>query len=133
MTAAFNRVLKKLADQSTELIAQKEVAESAALAKSRFLAAASSGAAIIQLLAGCERMPDLIICDHRLRDNKTGGEVIQRLRDEFNSDIPALLITGDTAPERIQAILETGIPILHKPLEDWALKQAVTRLLQAVV
>jgi signal transduction histidine kinase/CheY-like chemotaxis protein len=92
--------------------------------------AASSGAAIIQLLAGCERMPDLIICDHRLRDNETGVEVIQRLRDEFNSDIPALLITGDTAPERIQAILETRIPILHKPLEDWALKQAVTRLLQ---
>ncbi len=94
--------------------------------------AASSGAAIIQLLAGCERMPDLIICDHRLRDNETGVEVIQRLRDEFNSDIPALLITGDTAPERIQAILETGIPMLHKPLEDWALKQAVTRLLATV-
>jgi two-component system, sensor histidine kinase len=52
----------------------------------------------IRQLSSCEQRPDLIICDYRLRDGENGIRVIERLRSEYNEAIPAMLITGDTAP-----------------------------------
>jgi CheY-like chemotaxis protein len=75
----------------------------------------------------CEsrRAPDLLICDYRLRGSETGVDVIESLRNEFNADIPAILLTGDTAPERIQKIGSTGLPVLHKPLHEEQLGEAI--------
>lgn len=91
---------------------------------------AASGAEILGLLGASARVPDAIVCDYRLRDNETGFDVVNALREEFNSDIPALLITGDTSPERIKQVLATGLPILHKPLQDHVLLAALARLLR---
>jgi signal transduction histidine kinase len=89
---------------------------------------AASGAEMVAALGACARVPDAIVCDHRLRGEETGVDAIATLRNEFNSDIPAVLITGDTAQDRIQAIQATGLPILHKPLPDHVLKAALLRL-----
>ena len=90
---------------------------------------ATSGAQAIEQLSLCDRAPDAIVCDHRLRGTETGVDVIAALRVEFNSDIPAVLITGDTSPQRIQSIVRTGIPVLNKPLQDHVLMDALLRLL----
>jgi CheY-like chemotaxis protein len=90
---------------------------------------AESGADAIKRLSQCDRAPDAIVCDHRLRDSETGVDVIAALRMEFNCDIPAILITGDTSPRRIQAIQATGIPVLHKPLQSQVLMDALLVLL----
>lgn len=90
---------------------------------------ATSGAEAIERLSQCERAPDAIVCDHRLRGTETGIDVIAAIRIEFNSDIPAVLVTGDTSPQRIQSILITGIPVLNKPLQDHVLMDALLRLL----
>lgn len=77
----------------------------------------------------CEsrRAPDLLICDYRLRGSETGVDVIESLRNEFNTDIPAILLTGDTAPERIRKIGSTGLPVLHKPLREEQLGEAIAQ------
>jgi CheY-like chemotaxis protein len=93
---------------------------------------AASGAEAIERLSLCERIPDAIVCDHRLRGTETGIDVIAAIRVEFNSDIPAVLVTGDTSPQRIQSILTTGIPVLNKPLQDHVLMDALLRLLNAL-
>lgn len=60
--------------------------------------------------------PDMIISDYRLREQSTGAEAIAALRAEFGDDLPALLITGDTAPERLREARASGVPLLHKPV-----------------
>ena len=62
-------------------------------------------------------MPDAIISDYRLREDKTGAQAITAIRNMYNTDIPALIITGDTAPERLKEAQATGIALLHKPVQ----------------
>ena len=90
---------------------------------------ATSGQEAVAQLSLSDRVPDVIVCDHRLQGTETGIDVIAAIRSEFNSDIPAVLITGDTSPQRIQSILTTGIPVLNKPLQDHVLMDALLRLL----
>ena len=63
--------------------------------------AAGSGEEVLARLVTYPLRPDLIICDYRLRANENGIAVIERLRSEYNEPIPALLMTGDTAPDRL--------------------------------
>ena len=56
----------------------------------------------MQRLAGRAERPDLLICDYRLRDGDNGAQVIRRLQGHFQADIPAMLVTGDTAPDQHQ-------------------------------
>jgi CheY-like chemotaxis protein len=60
--------------------------------------------------------PGLVISDYRLRELRTGAEAIAALRAEFGEKLPALLITGDTAPQRLREARATGVPLLHKPV-----------------
>jgi CheY-like chemotaxis protein len=89
----------------------------------------ASGAQAIAALADSTAAPDLLICDYRLRDGETGLDAIELLRSEFCIDIPALLVTGDTAPERLREIVASGLPVLHKPLQPETLHAALTALL----
>lgn len=61
--------------------------------------------------------PDIIIADFRLQNGKTGIEAISCLRETFKKDISAILLTGDTAPERLVEAKKSGLPILHKPIK----------------
>jgi len=88
---------------------------------------ADSGEAALERLSNSRRPPDLLICDYRLRGNETGIEVIDSLRSEFNTEIPAILLTGDTAPDRIQKIGASGLPVLHKPLREDELEDALAQ------
>jgi len=67
-------------------------------------------------------IPELIIADYRLRDDRTGGQAIDRLRREFGRSIPALIITGDTAPERLREAQASGDMLMHKPVPPGRLR-----------
>ena len=67
---------------------------------------------------------------HRLRDNEIGSAVIERLRNEYNDFIPGMLITGDTAPDRIKEAQASGYLLLHKPVANEVLHAAIARLMQ---
>jgi signal transduction histidine kinase len=90
---------------------------------------AGSGAEMQARIASCLAVPVLIICDYRLRAGENGIDVIQQLQAEFNADIPAMLITGDTAPERLREAQQSGFLLLHKPVPNSALRAAIGNLM----
>ncbi len=92
--------------------------------------AAGSSAELLKKLAVTGRVPDLVISDYRLREEENGITVIEDVRNEFNAEIPAFLITGDTGPERLREAAASGLPILHKPLNPAKLRTLMANLLR---
>jgi CheY-like chemotaxis protein len=68
------------------------------------------------LAAASMARPDIIVSDFRLRGQENGVEAIAAVRALAGAHIPALLITGDTAPERLREARASNIPVLHKPV-----------------
>jgi signal transduction histidine kinase/CheY-like chemotaxis protein len=73
--------------------------------------------------------PDLIIADYRLRELQTGVDAIRTVTDALQANIPGILITGDTAPERLQEAGRSGFKLLHKPVNAGQLRVVVNYLL----
>jgi len=92
---------------------------------------AGSATAMQAQLIDCYDKPDLIICDYRLRGDETGIMAIRRLAEAYNDDIPAMLITGDTAPDRISEAQASGYLLLHKPLSNSRLRAAIGQLMRS--
>ncbi|MBI5164094.1 MAG: PAS domain S-box protein, partial [Magnetospirillum sp.] len=88
------------------------------------LAAASEEEAMVKL-AGTRNRPSLILADYRLREGHTGTEAVAHIRDHFHFDIPSIIITGDTAPERLREAEASGLAILHKPIRPPVLREAL--------
>ncbi|WP_158817796.1 hybrid sensor histidine kinase/response regulator [Methylocapsa sp. S129] len=92
---------------------------------------AGSGDDMLAELAHSMHRPTLIICDYRLRAGEIGIEVIERLRSEYNDAIPAMLITGDTARDRLAEAQASGLLLLHKPVSNSKLRAAIANLIAA--
>jgi signal transduction histidine kinase/CheY-like chemotaxis protein len=88
---------------------------------------AGSGEEMLAKVVDCTQRPDLIISDYRLRDDN-GIAVIEQLQSEFNHAIPAMLLTGDTAPDRLAEARESGFVLLHKPLSEARLRAAMAAM-----
>jgi two-component system, sensor histidine kinase len=63
------------------------------------------------------RTPDFIIADLRLRGDRNGIDAIRELRAKLGDGIPAVLISGDTAPEQLRKVSSAGLTMMHKPLK----------------
>jgi CheY-like chemotaxis protein len=93
------------------------------------LTAGSGDEAVEALVKHPARAPDLLICDYRLREGETGIEVISRLHEELNNDVPAIIMTGDTAPDSIRATQASGHVLLHKPVKPLELQTTIQKLI----
>jgi signal transduction histidine kinase/DNA-binding NarL/FixJ family response regulator len=91
---------------------------------------AESDQAALADLAVDGRQPDLIVSDYRLADGYTGIEAVEHIRRAFRDPIPAFLITGDTAPERLREASASGLHLLHKPVDPMALRAILNQLLR---
>jgi CheY-like chemotaxis protein len=91
---------------------------------------AESEDAAMAKLAEHGRRPDLIISDYHLANGKVGFELIDRLRRACGAQIPAFLISGDTAPERLREASASGYYLLHKPILPITLRSVVSQLLK---
>lgn len=84
--------------------------------------AAGSGRNAIERLREQEQMPHLVTSGYRLEDGEAGidaiGTVVPGLRTRFGPDfrLPALLLSGDTAPAETDLMRQAGLPLLHKPV-----------------
>jgi two-component system, sensor histidine kinase len=58
---------------------------------------------------------DLIIADLRLKNGESGVDVVNRLREIWDS-VPALIISGETLSERLSQAKEAGLTVLQKPI-----------------
>jgi len=92
---------------------------------------ASSGDAILAALGEAATYPDLIIADYRLAREELGIDVVARVRQELGMPIPALLISGDSAPETLDALRRCGMEFLLKPVLPEELKAHALRLCAA--
>jgi two-component system, sensor histidine kinase len=81
-----------------------------------------------ELLRQQDASPDVLLSDYRLREGSTGIDAIRAIRTEFGA-VPAALITGDTAPDRLKEAAASGHELLHKPLNALRLKAVLCRML----
>jgi PAS domain S-box-containing protein len=79
----------------------------------------------IQMLTGRRQAPDILIADYRLRGICNGFQVISHVRQMFGQPIPGILISADTAPERIREAYNHGLTLLHKPIQPAELYAAI--------
>lgn len=72
---------------------------------------------------------DIMLVDYRLGNNLTGLDAVKEIRQHLSAQIPAVIITGDTAAEKIKEILEADAKLMHKPVSVDHLKSEMISLL----
>lgn len=91
--------------------------------------AASTAQAIQQIQ---QRRPDLLLADFRLRGSDSGLATIAAVQERWPG-VMAVLVSGDTAPDRLLEAQRAGIRLLHKPLPMAALQQELATVQQAML
>lgn len=84
---------------------------------------ASTGEEAVRQIIEYGSNPDVIISDYRLQNNETGGDAIAAVRAHCGSELPAIIVTGDIAPERLIEIDRLDMPVLHKPCSAKSLRK----------
>ncbi len=92
---------------------------------------AASTAEALACLSDPVHRPQLLLVDYRLQDGATGTEAIDRLQNALGTAVPAVLLTGDTAPDRLRQAQASGIPLLHKPVQPAKLRSLLRGYLSA--
>lgn len=69
-----------------------------------------------------------ILSDYRLGEND-GIYFIQKLREEFNEDIPACIVTADTSPKHLQLFDQLNIHVLYKPIQIQTIESFISQSL----
>ena len=75
--------------------------------------------------------PDVVLCDLRLADNLDGVTLLSAIRETLGGTLPAVLITGDTAADRLQLASGSGDPVMHKPVRPAQLRGMLRSILSA--
>lgn len=74
-------------------------------------------------------MPDLILADYRLDDDKDGLQLIAEICSAVGRVIPAVVISADQTEALREEATRRGHAILAKPVKPAALRALITRLL----
>ncbi len=72
--------------------------------------------------------PDILLADLRLRGTDSGFKTVVAIRHHLPR-LPALLISGDTAPDRLREAEQAQLQLLHKPVSTEVLIRAMARQL----
>lgn len=88
---------------------------------------AASAEVAIKKLVDWPHQPEVIVTDYRLHGRETGITAIEQIRNMLSIELPAIIITGDTAPERIQEAFRNGHPVLHKPVSSDLLRANIAQ------
>ena len=67
--------------------------------------------------------PDAILADYQLKHTKTGIESIMQIQKLIQSNIPAIIMTGDIHPGNITEVTKHNIPVLNKPVRPIQLRK----------
>jgi len=90
---------------------------------------AHSAVQAVQELQDGELVPELVLADLRLSDAETGVAAVELLRSVYGPAVRALIVTGDTGPERLREIKSSGLMVLHKPVQPLELERALRELM----
>jgi PAS domain S-box-containing protein len=86
-------------------------------------AAGSGEAALAQVEAGLA--PTLVVTDYRLPGSLSGIGAVEEIRRILGRPVPAVLLTGDTDPDRLRAARRADLKLLHKPYLADRLRQTI--------
>jgi signal transduction histidine kinase/ActR/RegA family two-component response regulator len=84
---------------------------------------AASMAQAVEIAQQLEKKPagkgklDALITDFRLRGDEDGIALAHMLRHTLGRPLPVLLVTGDTAPQRVRQAQASGLRVLYKPVK----------------
>jgi len=67
--------------------------------------------------------PDAILVDYELKHKKKGIESIMQIQKLIQSNIPAIIMTGDIQPENMTEVTKHNIPVLNKPVKPIQLRK----------
>jgi signal transduction histidine kinase/CheY-like chemotaxis protein len=92
--------------------------------------AAGDEAAALAAVADWPQPPDLVISDLRLREGRSGVDVLRAVARHYRQDpyrpaFARLLVTGETRSDRIGEIAASRIPVLFKPVSPQKLREAM--------
>ena len=65
------------------------------------------------------------IIDYRLSSGQDGIKLAGNLRNQLGRKLPILLVTGDTAPERVREAQHSGLKVLYKPVKIHVMVEAL--------
>ncbi|MEM7541263.1 MAG: ATP-binding protein [Pseudomonadota bacterium] len=74
------------------------------------------------------RVPDVVVSDFRLADGETGLDAISVLREHFDPELPALLISGDTDPHIRELAQRVNVTLLSKPVDAQELVNTIAKM-----
>ncbi len=84
----------------------------------------------IDLIKVEEIEPDFLLVDFRLPNYKNGVDLVSELRGLLGSEVPALVLTGDTGAESLNELKQSGLSFLNKPADPKQLKIKVVSILE---
>ena len=73
---------------------------------------------------------DFYVTDFRMPGELNGIELLNTIRRLRGAPIRALIVTGDTSMEQIDAFAAAGWPVLHKPIDPLQLLERMARMWQ---
>lgn len=74
---------------------------------------------------------DVVLMDFNLGPGPNGVEVLDRLAVQFSLALPALIMTGETSPDILEELGDSGYAWLQKPVSAEVVVDALARLLTA--
>jgi PAS domain S-box-containing protein len=81
------------------------------------VAMAESAPEASALIRHLDEMPQLLISDFHLLDGSTGVEAVSDIRDYFDKDIPAFIVSGDTSKIVKESRLLDNCTLMSKPVD----------------
>ncbi len=93
---------------------------------------ARSGHDVLDILDQIDMRPQVLLVDQRLGDGETGMQVIEKVRDEINDTVPAIIMTGEIGADGI-GLSAPDLSIIHKPVEPEHLHRMLRRIALASI
>jgi len=81
------------------------------------VATAASATEAKALIRHLDEQPELLISDFHLLDGSTGVEAVEAIREYFNAEIPAFIVSGDTSKVVKDSRLLDNCTLMSKPVD----------------
>ncbi len=93
----------------------------------RVITAKSAREAVRKSISGAVK-PGLIIADHCLSSDENGAQAIERIRNQVDKALPAILVTGETSRAMHREIGRAQLLALQKPIKPAKLRSLIRHL-----
>lgn len=94
-----------------------------------YVLCAGSGEEALELMRQQATLPDLVISDFRLGTGDDGVSLLSGLRIQYR-DLPGIILTGESSPDTLRILAESGFPMLSKPVHPQELEALIARVLR---